>query len=99
MDDTILEGLSPSTNSKFDTENGVTKINKTSSDWVSPSWANNRWNNIKRDYTINDVEKLKGSIKINYTLAENGAKKLWKLLHTEDYVNTCLLYTSPSPRD
>ena len=47
MDDTILEGLSPSTNSKFDTENGVTKINKTSSDWVSPSWANNRWNNIR----------------------------------------------------
>ena len=51
-----------------------TVTNKTDTKWDAPSWANDRWNNIKRDYSKEDVEKLKGSISIDYTLAENGAK-------------------------
>ena len=86
MDDTILKGLSPSTNTKYDTKN-KDKI------WNAPNWAKNRWNNIKRDYSLEDVDKLKGSITIKYTLAENGAKKLWELLQNEDYINTLGTYT------
>ena len=72
MDDTILEGLSPSTNSKCDAkDDSETITNKTPVTWESPRWANDRWNNIKRDYSKEDVEKLKGSVKIDYTLAEN----------------------------
>ncbi|HEY0096191.1 MAG TPA: isocitrate lyase, partial [Archangium sp.] len=33
------------------------------------------------------VEKLRGSIRISYTLAEMGSKRLWELLHTRDYVH------------
>lgn len=47
-----------------------------------------RWAGIKRDYTADDVKKLSGSLKIEYTLAETGAQRLWKLLNTEPFVNT-----------
>lgn len=38
-------------------------------------------------YTRQDVEKLRGSLKIEYTLARHGAERLWKLLHSEPYVH------------
>ena len=47
-----------------------------------------RYDGISRDYTPDDVEKLRGSIRIRHTLAELGAKRLWELFQTEDYVNT-----------
>ena len=37
-------------------------------------------------YTDKDVEKLRGSMKIEYTLAQQGAERLWDLLHSETYV-------------
>jgi len=46
-----------------------------------------RFEGIKRSYTQKDVEKLRGSVRIAYTLAEMGAKRLWEMLHTEDYVH------------
>jgi isocitrate/methylisocitrate lyase len=50
-------------------------------------WATSeRWRGIKRAYTAKDVIKLRGSVDIKYTLAERGAKRLWELLHTEQYV-------------
>ena len=50
-------------------------------------WATSeRWRGIKRDYTAEDVLKLRGSVEIKYTLAELGAKRLWELLHSESYV-------------
>jgi isocitrate lyase len=50
-------------------------------------WENDsRWNGIVRDYTADDVERLRGSIDIKYTLAEMGADRLWRLLNEEPYV-------------
>jgi len=46
-----------------------------------------RWKGIKRTYTAEEVLRLRGSINIKHTLAELGAEKLWKLLHTQNYVN------------
>ena len=46
-----------------------------------------RFAGVVRPYSQADVEKLRGSVKIEYTLADLGAKRLWELLHTEDYVN------------
>src|SRR5690606_4681361 len=40
-----------------------------------------------RDYTIDDVRRLSGSVRIERTLARLGAERLWRLLHEEDYVN------------
>ena len=48
----------------------------------------NRWNGVERPYAEEDVRKLRGSIKINYTLADLGSRKLWELLNTEDYVHS-----------
>lgn len=46
-----------------------------------------RWAGIKRDYTAEDVIKLRGSIQIEHTLARRGAEKFWQLLHSEPFVN------------
>jgi isocitrate lyase len=46
-----------------------------------------RFEGIKRNYTEADVERLRGTLRIQYTLAEMGSKRLWELLHTEDYVH------------
>ncbi len=54
---------------------------------IESDWENNsRWNGITRDYTADDVLRLRGSVDIEYTLAELGAERLWKLLHSEPYV-------------
>ena len=46
-----------------------------------------RWDGITREYTAEDVLRLRGSIEIKYTLAEMGAERLWNLLHDEPYVS------------
>ena len=47
-----------------------------------------RFAGIKRDYTKEEVEKLKGTFDIEYTLCKIQSEKLWNLLNTEPYVNT-----------
>ena len=61
--------------------------------WPAPAWAADRWDNIQRDYAITDVLRLQGSLPIRHTLAENGARRLWELLHTEDFVPTLGTFT------
>jgi len=46
----------------------------------------NRFRGIVRPYNDADVERLRGSVVIRHTLAEMGAARLWRLLHTESYV-------------
>jgi isocitrate lyase len=45
-----------------------------------------RWNGIERLYTEEDVERLRGTIRVEHTLARLGAERLWQLLQDEDYV-------------
>ncbi|MED1038515.1 isocitrate lyase [Bacillus sp. RC55] len=57
-------------------------------DKLQESWElDTRWKGITRPYTAEDVIRLRGSIDIEHTLARCGAVKLWKSLHTEDYIN------------
>jgi len=50
-------------------------------------WAHDpRWKGIERPYTPEEVLKLRGTLKIEYSFAEAGAKRLWYLLQTEDYI-------------
>jgi isocitrate lyase len=50
-------------------------------------WETNpRWRGITRPYTAGDVERLRGTLQIEHTLARKGAERLWNLLHTERYV-------------
>ncbi|HEX8442911.1 MAG TPA: isocitrate lyase [Allosphingosinicella sp.] len=53
---------------------------------VVPAPAN-RFKGIKRPYDVAEVERLRGSVPIEHTLARRGASRLWELLNSEDYVN------------
>ena len=46
-----------------------------------------RWDQVERPYTPADVKRLSGSVKIEYTLAKQGAEKLWNKLHYTKYVS------------
>ncbi|MBI4922248.1 MAG: isocitrate lyase [Devosia nanyangense] len=59
----------------------------------TPHWAPDRWSNIARTFTPTDVARLAGSLKIEQTLAQNGAQRLWELLHSEDFVPTLGTFT------
>src|SRR6266478_439041 len=45
-----------------------------------------RWKGITRPYSPMDVERLRGSVRIEHTLARMGAENLWNLLHTQSYL-------------
>ena len=56
---------------------------------LQKDWAENpRWQGIKRDYSAEDVVRLRGSLVVEHTLARRGSEKLWSLLHSEPFVNT-----------
>ncbi|MHC4958859.1 MAG: isocitrate lyase [Planctomycetota bacterium] len=46
-----------------------------------------RWSTISRNYTAEDVVRLRGSVPIQHTLATRGALRLWNALHETPYVN------------
>jgi len=47
-----------------------------------------RWRDVTRTYTAADVVRLRGSVRIEYSLARLGAQRLWSLLRERDYVHT-----------
>ena len=55
---------------------------------IQDLWDNDpRWNDVERHYTVEDVLKARGTLRIEYTFAQAGAARLWKLLQTEDYIH------------
>src|SRR5690349_3562389 len=44
-----------------------------------------RWDGITRPYTLDDVNRLRGSMEIEYTLARHGAERLWDLLNSQSH--------------
>lgn len=59
---------------------------KTAKDLKKDWNTNARWKGIQRRYTAEEVMRLRGSVVVRHTLAELGAKRLWKLLHEEHFV-------------
>ena len=47
-----------------------------------------RWNSLERLYSPRDVQKLRVTVNIEYSLARQGAEKLWKYLNEDDFVQT-----------
>ncbi|MFQ5690251.1 MAG: isocitrate lyase [Gemmatimonadota bacterium] len=45
-----------------------------------------RWKGIQRPYTDADVDRLRCSLPIRHTLAEVGARRLWELMSSRQYV-------------
>lgn len=55
---------------------------------ITLDWKNNeRWSNVERPYTAEDVIRLRGTVQVEYTLARRGAERLWRSIHDEPYVN------------
>jgi len=55
---------------------------------ISKKWKTDpRWEGIKRNYSAEEVIRLRGSLEIKHTLAELGSMKLWKMLHEDQYIN------------
>ncbi|MBX5481903.1 MAG: isocitrate lyase [Myxococcaceae bacterium] len=50
------------------------------------TFSDSRWEGVVRPYSTADVERLRGSLHIQYTLADVGARRLWELLTTEDFI-------------
>ena len=56
---------------------------------LQKDWDTNpRWAGISRNYSADDVIRLRGSLQIEHTLAKRGAEKLWNLVQNEAYINT-----------
>src|SRR4051812_19559396 len=52
-----------------------------------PRWNHEmRFSGIERPYSPEDVERLRGTVHIEHTLARHGAEKLWGSLQTEKFV-------------
>ncbi|MBX6331880.1 MAG: isocitrate lyase [Gemmatimonadaceae bacterium] len=47
-----------------------------------------RWRGVARTYAAEDVIRLRGSVRVEHTLARLGAERLWRLLHEREYVPT-----------
>src|SRR6516165_5917185 len=45
-----------------------------------------RWHGVERPYSADDVQRLRGSVVVDQTLARLGAERLWSLLQTEPFV-------------
>jgi isocitrate/methylisocitrate lyase len=55
---------------------------------LAREWETPRWSGITREYSAEDVIRLRGSMKIEYTLAHRGAEKLWRRMHKHPYVTS-----------
>ncbi|MCC9205925.1 isocitrate lyase [Arthrobacter sp. zg-Y769] len=67
-------------------QNTTPTAEQLTSDWET----NPRWDGIERDYTADDVVKLRGRVQEEHTLARRGAEKLWDQLRNagdEGYTN------------
>ena len=61
-------------------EQQVEELNK---DWQE----NPRWNGVVRDYSAEEVISLRGSVDVEYSLARQGAEKLWEKLNSNSYTH------------
>lgn len=57
---------------------------------IQKDWDENpRWKGVQRDYTAEQVARLRGSVTEEHTLARRGAERLWESLHNSEkgYIN------------
>ena len=64
------------------------KTNLPTAEQITLDWNNNpRWAGVQRNYSADDVARLRGTVTVEHSLARRGAERLWKSLHKEDFVN------------
>ncbi len=61
----------------------------TGAEELATEWkTDERWTGVRRPYRPEDVLRLRGSVRVEHTLATLGARRLWDLLRREPYVPT-----------
>ena len=56
---------------------------------LEQDWAQNpRWKGVERGYSAEDVVRLRGSLRVEHTLAKRGAEKLWTRTQEMPFVNS-----------
>src|SRR6056297_3964158 len=59
-----------------------------SAEELQKSWDSDpRWKGVTRPYSAEEVVRLRGTVEVEYSLARQGAEKLWKYIHEKDFVN------------
>ena len=54
---------------------------------LEEQWATDpRWRGVERPYSGEDVVRLRGSVRVEHTIARLGAERLWELLGKRDYI-------------
>ncbi|MFM1652260.1 isocitrate lyase [Brevibacillus sp. B_LB10_24] len=61
--------------------------NREEEQMLEQGWQEERWRGVERPYSAADVLRLRGSVRIEHTLADRGARRLWNLLHEEPYIH------------
>ena len=60
---------------------------KNKAEQLEKDWDTNpRWKGVMRPYSAEEVLKLRSKVDIEYSIARNGAEKLWKRLNSQSYV-------------
>ena len=55
--------------------------------YLTEQWASDeRWSGIERPYTVEEMLRFRGTLKVEYTYALHGALRLWHLLHSEKFL-------------
>ena len=60
------------------------QVNELDIKWMTDA----RWQGITRPYGADEVVKLRGSLRVEHTVARHGAERLWKALHQDEPVRT-----------
>lgn len=47
-----------------------------------------RWKGVQRPYTMADVKKLRGSLRIEHTIADKSARRLWSAMEQKPFVRS-----------
>ena len=54
---------------------------------ITRTWSTDaRWSGIERTYTAADVDRLRGTIHVEHTIARLGAERLWELMQSRSHV-------------
>ena len=53
---------------------------------IEREWEGDRWEGVERPYAADDVARLRGSVRIEHTLARMGSERLWRLMHERPFV-------------
>ncbi len=63
------------------------KVNPERIDYIKQQWnTDERWQGIVRPYSVEDMLKFRGTMRIDHTFSLNGSIRLWHLLHVEPFV-------------